>query len=268
MKDLIGDYEEFPFKRNLQMDVVKLSSYRYYMEAYADIDVTKPREIIRKYKKKTGKTISFSAFIAYCIGRAVSKHKEVHALRKGKKVIMFDDVDIMIPVERIVDGKHFPTQLILRKANEKSLKELHDEVRGRQKDKEEKYSTQVSRRRLDLLYKLPSPIRNLVFWRRVRKNPFFLKKIAGTVNLVSIGMFGKGTGGWGVNLGFLPVVIVIGGISKKARIIEGKVVNREFLNLTIKVDHEMVDGAPATRFGMTIIDLIVNGSGLEEFSES
>lgn len=265
MSKLIGNYEEQPFKRSLVKDVVKLSRHRFFMEGYAEIDITKSREIIQSHKEKTGETISFTAFIAKCIGQAVSDHKEVHALRKGRKVVIFDDVDIMVPVEKTIDGKPFPTVLTVRKTNEKNLREIHNEIRGLQKEEEEKYSTQVSRKKLDTLYKLPGPIRNLIFWRRVRKNPFYLKKISGTVNLVSIGMFGKGNSGWGVNLGFLPVIIVIGGISKKPRIFDDKLVNRDFLNLTIKVDHEMVDGAPATRFVVKLINLIENAFGLEEF---
>ncbi|MCG3221848.1 MAG: 2-oxo acid dehydrogenase subunit E2, partial [Candidatus Heimdallarchaeota archaeon] len=60
-------------------------------------------------------------------------------------------------------------------------------------------------------------------------------------------------------------IIIIGGISKKPRIFDGKVVNRDYLNLTIKIDHEMVDGAPATRFVVKLIDLIENAFGLEDF---
>ncbi|NPD88251.1 MAG: dehydrogenase [Asgard group archaeon] len=265
MNKYTGNYEELPFKRSLVKDVVRLSKNRFFMEGYAEIDITKSRELIKNHKEKTGETISFTAFIAKCIGQAVFEHKEVHALRKGRKVIIFDDVDIMIPVEKIIDGKPFPTALTVRKSNAKSLREIHNEIRGLQKEKDEKYSTQISRKRFDTLYKLPRPIRNLIFWRKVKKNPFYLKKISGTINLVSIGMFGKGTSGWGVNLGFLPVIIIIGGISKKPRIYDGKLLNRDFLNLTIKIDHEMVDGAPATRFSARLIDLIENAFGLEDF---
>lgn len=260
-----GNYTELPYKRSLVKDVVKLSHHRFFMEGFAEIDITKPREIIENHKEITGEKISFTAFIAKCVGQAVSEHKEVHALRKGKKVIIFDDVDIMVPVEKKIDGKPFPTVLTIRKTNEKTLREIHDEIRGLQKEKEEKYSTQISRKKIDLLLKFPGPIRNLIFWRRIRKNPFYLKKISGTVNLVAIGMFGKGTSGWGVNLGYLPVIIIIGGIAKKPRLHDDKLVNRDFLNLTIKVDHEMVDGAPATRFGSRLIDLIENAFGLEDF---
>ncbi|MCG3221846.1 MAG: dihydrolipoamide acyltransferase, partial [Candidatus Heimdallarchaeota archaeon] len=213
MSDTIGNYEEIPFRRNLIKDVIKMSQYRFFMEGYAEVDITKPREIIDAHKEKVGETISFTGFIAKCVGQAVSENKEVHALRKGKKVVIFDDVDIMLPIEKIIDGKPFPAVLILRKSNEKSLREIHNEIRGLQKKEDEIISTQVSKKKFDMLYKLPSPIRNLVFWRRLRKNPFYLKKTAGTVNLVAIGMFGKGNSGWGVNLGFLPVIIIIGGIS-------------------------------------------------------
>ena len=66
-----------------------------------------------------------------CIGQAVSEHKEVHAIRKGKrKVIIFDDVDISVQIEKVVDGQHRPMPYVVRKANEKSVKEITDEIQA------------------------------------------------------------------------------------------------------------------------------------------
>ena len=37
---------------------------------------------------------------------------------------------------------------------------------------------------------------------------------------------------------------------------------REILNLTVMLDHDVIDGAPATRFIHRLVDLIESGSGL------
>ena len=128
-------------------------------------------------------------------------------------------------------------------------------------------STAVERKKLKLLLKLPKFIRHQLLWGRAKRNPLFLKKNNGTVQVTAIGMFGQGKKGWGINLGFAPVCIVIGGISEQPRLIEGKLVNREFLNLTVKVDHITVDGAPAVRFGNDLLNFIENAHGLEEFEK-
>jgi hypothetical protein len=45
--------------------------------------------------------------------------------------------------------------------------------------------------------------------------------------------------------------------------VDGRVVGREYLSLTISVDHEVVDGAPAARFTRRLNELIESGYGLD-----
>jgi pyruvate/2-oxoglutarate dehydrogenase complex dihydrolipoamide acyltransferase (E2) component len=69
-------------------------------------------------------------------------------------------------------------------------------------------------------------------------------------------MFGKG-GGWG--LGFLPthtLGITVGGIAEKPGAVDGQIAIREYLNLTVAFDHDIVDGAPAARFAKKLTGLI------------
>ncbi len=40
--------------------------------------------------------------------------------------------------------------------------------------------------------------------------------------------------------------------------------SREILNLTVLFDHDVVDGAPATRFTHRLVELIESGFGLDE----
>jgi 2-oxoacid dehydrogenases acyltransferase (catalytic domain) len=55
----------------------------------------------------------------------------------------------------------------------------------------------------------------------------------------------------------------VGGIGEKQTLVDGRPVVREYLNLTISIDHDLVDGAPAARFTKRLKDLIESGYGLE-----
>jgi pyruvate/2-oxoglutarate dehydrogenase complex dihydrolipoamide acyltransferase (E2) component len=57
---------------------------------------------------------------------------------------------------------------------------------------------------------------------------------------------------------------VVGGIAWKPAVVEGRVEPREILNLTVTFDHDIVDGAPATRFTRRLVELIESGYGLGE----
>jgi len=80
--------------------------------------------------------------------------------------------------------------------------------------------------------------------------------------VTAVGMFGKG-GGWG--FGFLPMHtlgITLGGIAEKPAVVDRQVVPRELLSVTISVDHDIVDGAPAARFAQRFKELVESGHGL------
>ncbi len=53
-----------------------------------------------------------------------------------------------------------------------------------------------------------------------------------------------------------------GGIGEKQVMGDGHTAVREYLSLTISVDHDIVDGAPAARFARRLKELIESGYGL------
>lgn len=58
-------------------------------------------------------------------------------------------------------------------------------------------------------------------------------------------------GGEGFGIGQPTVMtlgVLVGGISQHPRVVDGSVVVREMMDLTVTVDHNVVDGAPAARF--------------------
>jgi pyruvate/2-oxoglutarate dehydrogenase complex dihydrolipoamide acyltransferase (E2) component len=54
----------------------------------------------------------------------------------------------------------------------------------------------------------------------------------------------------------------VGGIATKPRYVDGSLQPRELLDLTISVDHDMVDGATAARFARRLDELITHAEGL------
>jgi pyruvate/2-oxoglutarate dehydrogenase complex dihydrolipoamide acyltransferase (E2) component len=60
----------------------------------------------------------------------------------------------------------------------------------------------------------------------------------------------------------------VGGIVERSAIESGQVVTRELLDLTVSVDHDVVDGAPAARFIRRLRETIEMRDGVELMSGS
>jgi pyruvate/2-oxoglutarate dehydrogenase complex dihydrolipoamide acyltransferase (E2) component len=60
----------------------------------------------------------------------------------------------------------------------------------------------------------------------------------------------------------MSLEIIVGGISQRPRVIEGQVTARDVLDLTIAIDHNVVDGAPAARFAAGFRELLESAAVL------
>jgi pyruvate/2-oxoglutarate dehydrogenase complex dihydrolipoamide acyltransferase (E2) component len=84
----------------------------------------------------------------------------------------------------------------------------------------------------------------------------------GTVAVTAVGMFAGG-GGFGItSLSLMSLEIIVGGVSQRPRVIEGQVMVRDVLDLTIAIDHNVVDGAPAARFAGEFRELLESAAAL------
>lgn len=233
----------FPRSRKLVIDSCEWGRKKHIIHALIECDVTRVRAQIREHKAKTGETLSFTAFIASCVGRAVAEHRACHAYRKRRKLILFEDVDIGTLVEHDVEHDRLATFHVIRAANGKSFVQIHDEIRAAQKQDVEGERRAALWR---LYLRLPKMLR-MLFYRWLDLHPETRKKLAGTVVLTAIGMAASG-GGWGVPIATGTLTITVGGIETKPAFVEGRVEAREFLSLTVSFDHDVVDGVPAARF--------------------
>ncbi len=251
----------FPQIREAAIDLLREGHRKHMIHALAEVDVTKARQYIREHKAKTGEGLSFTAFIMACLARAVDENKHMHAYRRGRgQLVIFAEVDVNTMIEREIGGQKMGTPNIIRAANKKTFRQIHEEIRAAQAGRVEETRGMEWFRWAPLLAYLPTFVRTL-FWRALAGNPHNIKKFAGTVGLTAVGMFGKGAG-WGMTIPFLTLNVVLGGIVEKPAIIAGRIEPREYLCVTVSVDHDIVDGAPAARFVDRLRELIESGFGL------
>jgi pyruvate/2-oxoglutarate dehydrogenase complex dihydrolipoamide acyltransferase (E2) component len=226
------------------------------MHGLIEVDVTRAREFLREYKVKTGEALSFTAFLIACLAKAVEEHKAVQANRQGSKhLIVFEEVDVLIYIERDVAGQTQIMPYIIRAANHKTFREIHQEIRAAQVQ----YVAQAVVG-FKLVQFLPIFLFSFFLW-MVGRSPQLMKKFRGTVELSSVGMFGKGTG-WGIPPAGPTLTILVGGIGEKPGAVDGRIALREYLSMTISFDHDIIDGAPAARFTQRLKELIESGYGL------
>ena len=268
--DRVGNYHLKHFskeRRNITL-VVREGWLKHTINSNIEVDVTDAKKMIKKIKDETGYKVSFTAWIIKCVSESISIHKELNSYRQGRrKIVIFDDVDVGIPVEREINDEKVPMGHVIRKTNEKTVKQITDEIRSVQKEKI-KNSNQVLGGNLTSFERfiLNTPL----FFKRLflditRRNGILKKKHMGTVGVTAIGMKGNFPG-WAIPLGGITsVTVVVSSISKKPRVLDDKIVPRDILNLTISVDHDIVDGGPLARFIETLSDKIKNCYGLEDF---
>ncbi|MEA4923767.1 MAG: 2-oxo acid dehydrogenase subunit E2 [Syntrophomonadaceae bacterium] len=263
----IGEYktETFPPSRIATIDIGQIGLQKHHIKALIELDVTEPRKLIRK-KKQQAEKISFNSWLIKCISLAVENCPQVHAVRKGRQnLILFEDIDISVVIEREVDGQKVPLPYVIRKTNTKSIAEIYEEVRSGQKQPiggEDDYVLGESKNRLlmNLYYGLPGFLRRLV-WKYIISNPFMTKENMGTVMVTSVGMIGK-IDGWVIPVSVHPLCFAVGSIVKKPGVVKDRIEIREYLYVTVLVDHDVIDGAPAVRALSKLTRLVESGCGL------
>jgi pyruvate/2-oxoglutarate dehydrogenase complex dihydrolipoamide acyltransferase (E2) component len=254
----------YPKARRFMEEAIRSTHNKPMMHGLLEVDVTKARSYLRDVKARTGESPSFTAFMIACLGRAVDEHKYVHALRKGRKqLVLFRDVDVLTWIERDIAGQPAVLPCIVRAANRKTFRKIHDEIRAAQV--QDVATINVGGAKESQL--LPAWLFRPYFELVTRIGTWFpreWKKSWGTVTLSAVGMVGKGAG-WAIPPSSPSICwITVGGIGQKREDIDGQIAIRDYLSLTVSFDHRMIDGAPAARFTERFKELIESGYGLIE----
>ncbi len=259
---------DLPAGRRETPNMLDVYWWKHAVYALLEVDVTTSRQFISEHKARTGEGLSFTGYLAYCLARAVDEDRSVQAYLKGrKKLVMFDNVNVGLPIEREIGGKRTPIGYVIHGANHKTFLEIHQEIRAVQTQPASPSRGMPRWLQFGLL--LPAPLSTLfvsLLRAAIRHDPTITVAQAGTVGVTSVGMFGKGhSSGWGLTPPMHSLFLIVGGIARKPAVVEeNRIEPREILNLTVGFNHDVVDGGPAARFVRRLVELIESGYGLVE----
>ena len=226
------------------------------MHGLIDLDVTEAHRLLATHEPP----LSFTAFIVASVARAAAAYPDVHAYRNWRgQIVLHHHVDVTTIVEISTPQGPFPLVHIVRDAENRDVAGLTEELHRAKGKPTATRSGWWLARVAPLGARLPGliPVMYAVMGRSVRA-----RQRSGTVAVTAVGMFGGGGGFAIAPLALMSLQVVVGGMSQRPRVVGGQVEIRDVLDLTVTIDHNVVDGAPAARFGAELRRLIENASVL------
>lgn len=238
----------FPAERRIVLGGLRSGKRMAIMTALVQVDVTEA------WAKLRAEALSPTAFVLACVGRAVASHPEVHAYRGWNgRLVVHRHVDIATIVEVGTAAGVFPLAHPVRHTDERSVSDISDELATIRHDPTTGSGGRLLMRWGSKAGQLPGMIG--MMYLAARHSPTVRRRI-GTVTASSVGMM---MGGNGFAIGTPTVstlTVMVGGASDRPWVVDGALTVRRIMDLTIEVDHRVVDGAPAARFGASLRQLL------------
>lgn len=234
----------FPMYRRLITDLLREGRRQNTIYEYFEADITDFMAWRAQTKAAGGKTVSVTAYVSSCLADCIGAEPEMQAYRTGfgRKLIVFDDVDMAFSAEKTVAGETVLWAFIIRACNRKTADEVEQ---GLDRIKTTPIEETASWRLASKLAPLPAFLRRLT-WLGPRYSPFLQKKYLGTVAVTSPGMFSKGRL-IAVPISPMTLTLSIGSIDPQPVFQDGVLAEREIITLMLSADHDVVDGAPLAR---------------------
>lgn len=238
----------FPSHRRFVIAAMRAGRRSYPVHGLLELDVTDAVSALDARPEP----LSFTAFVVAATARAAAAHPQVHAYRDWRgRLVQANHVDVATLVEVGDQGTTFPLAHLIRDADVRSVEDMSNELRAVKAD----VTRSESGRLLQVAELGRIPGLAALFYRVLSSSPR-LRERAGTVNVTSVGMFHRGGGKGIAQPTIMTLAVLVGGRSLRPRVVDGEIVPRLVLDLTISVDHAIVDGAPAARFAATLTDLM------------
>jgi len=257
MKEKTG-YKIVPFSINRQMVAASTSVGREQSNIHAvvEVDISKPRRLMQDVKERTGESLSLTAYVTTCLARTVSEYPNFNSFRKGRNLVILDDVTISVLVEREINGEVIPENLGLRAAQTKTYQQIQEEIRAAQEHASDNLGTLSG---ITWLKFIPGFLFRM-FVKIASQNIRMMERY-GAIGVTAVGMFGsKNQALW-----LLPIVggatvgVAVGGIVERPCVNDGQLASHEHLCLTITFNQDIIDGAPAARFVKRFSELMKSG---------
>jgi pyruvate/2-oxoglutarate dehydrogenase complex dihydrolipoamide acyltransferase (E2) component len=223
-----------------------------------EADITQARLVVADHWERTGERLSLTAYILSCLARTFDDFPRFNSFRKGRRLVILDDLTISVLIEREIESRRVPEPIGVQKANRKSFRQIHDELRAAQGRTVDRLGAGSG---MGWTHLIPGAL--LRTFVRVASRSIAMQKRYGVVGVTAIGMFGHGPV-WLVPLTAATVTLAVGGIEKREVLVDGVSQPREYLCLTVSFNHDIIDGAPAARFAARLVELLRGAEPLKE----
>lgn len=211
-----------PMRRAIADAMVRSKREAPHAYLVREIDMTDTLKEIREtreaFKKEHGSKLTLTSYLLRAIGRAAKIHSEVNAVLDGGDIVVRGSVNIGIAVE-VPDGLLVP---VVRSCHEKDLPRLATEL-------------------ADLAMRA----------REGRLEPNEVQ--GGTITLTNFGMSGAAIG-FPILRAPETAIIGVGALTEAPRVVDGQVVVRNVMQVTLGFDHRTLDGMAAGAFLKEISD--------------
>jgi pyruvate/2-oxoglutarate dehydrogenase complex dihydrolipoamide acyltransferase (E2) component len=232
----------FPSSRRLVTAAVRAGRRIVPMIGLFQVDLTAARQILGG----ADPPLSLTAYVVACVGRAAAGHPQVHAYRDWRgRLVEHRHVDVQVLIE--VPTAHGPFGLVhvVRDADIRSVAEISVEIRAVKAHPSSTGNGRLLESLGPVLGRVPGLYRVMY---AVMSRSHTVHDAIGTVQVTALGMFADGGGFAIAPPSLASLVVVVGGISTGPVEADGHIETVELLDLTVSIDHNVVDGAPATRF--------------------
>jgi hypothetical protein len=239
---------ELPVMRNMILDILDESRRKIVFHLHFDVNATRIQAELDRLNaaNPVDEKLTLTTYYTKVFADAVATVPEMQGYRRGtRKLIVFEDVDISIMVERKVDGARMPLPYIIRAANKKPMHEIHRLIRGARSSPLYGSTgplTNIQAR----FFSLPRWIRKCV-WFFIRRDPHLFRLVAGTVGITSLPIILPERAG-GAPITPMSLTLLVGCTSPIAKFVDGASVEESITQLCLACDHAVIDAANATRF--------------------
>ncbi|WP_100374830.1 2-oxo acid dehydrogenase subunit E2 [Bacillus sp. FJAT-45037] len=212
---------------------------------------------------QASKNISYVSFFLYTISRAIEAFPEVNCSVQGRhnpKRWCFSSIDGKVTVDTRANGERIVTSTVLKELNHKSLTAIQNEINEMKTasfEKDEKFKP------IRKLQKFPIWFGRKIY-NKVMKNPVTWHQTQGSFTVTSLGHVSINS--------FFPMssnttCFGIGAIRQCPVVMDGDIVIRPILPLSMSFDHRAIDGALAADF-LQHIKYLIEGLGEEKWPEN
>lgn len=234
---------------------------------FMEVDMEASLKYMEEYEKKNQTKITVTHFVTKAIGMALKKHPQVNSCIRWGRIYEREQVDIFLQVS-LSDGKDLSGAKI-ESIEEKSLAKIAEELREKAEmirtDRDPQFKKTMGLMKkiplslLGVILKISDFIGNTLLWSLptlgIPRDPF------GSAMISSIGMLG-------IDVGFAPfptfsrtpLIVAVGKIEDRARVVDGQVVSRKCVLLSATFDHRIVDGFQIGSFVKSVREFLENPS--------